>query len=424
MPSDGALSRCPVRGLMRALSVREGASAPHRAYAKLRDAGRVHAIPYFGAAFAHYKDVRDILFDRALTVSSASAKPGSARARVAQNLPPDLQALPAPLFFQDGEAHKRLRKHLAAHFNLQAVKARRPAIEQAASDLLDTLQHEAEFDLIARYAAPLPLYVIGDILGVPHDHRAAFRRQSEAIVNELHPLASADQRAEAVSSHRDLVVFFRSQIAERRFVARGDLISALVDAERRGELSEDEIVSLCVNLLVAGHITTSDLISTLAHLLLSHPDQLERLRAEPQFWGSAIHEALRCEPPTPLLARVECKDAARHGHSFEVGDNLNLFIAAANRDPDVFDDPDRFDVRRANNVHLSFGGGDHFCLGAQLACAEAEIAVRRLFERIPKLQLGASAWRKNVNFRGLETLSVRNRAHASFGTQRQGEFAH
>ena len=207
------------------------------------------------------------------------------------------------------------------------------------------------------------------------------------------------------------MALFRDMVRDRRASPRRDVASHLAGGLDRGCLSEDECVSLLVNLLVAGHITTADLISSMSLILLRNPAQLEHLLRNPHLWPRAVEEALRLEPPTPMLARVHGCPFHAHGRQFEEGDTINVFIASANRDPQVFREPDRFDLARRECRHMSFGGGAHFCLGAPLARAEAAIAVRLLFERMPHMSLAEEAleWRSNPNFRGLVRLSVANR---------------
>lgn len=405
------MSKCQVRHLMRQLSTRAGLDNPHPTYGELRAAAPMHDAPHFGPVLTRYLDVRSVLFDRELKVSSAAAQPRSARANIAARLPHDLAALPAPLFLQDDPSHKRLRKLIVPSFSHSAILAQRPFIEATAQALIDKIEDQHSADIIASLAVPLPTAVIARILGVPHSAMHEFRTWSEDIVHELHALAPAEELTRAIAAHRALVGFFRAELALRLKRPRNDLISRLALAMRDDKaLSEDEIVSLCVNVLVAGHITTCDLIGILTYLLLTHREERQKLDADPALWPQAVEEALRFDPPTPMLARVHARPGERYGKQFEPGDSINVFIASANRDPSLFEHADRFDVSREDNPHLSFGGGVHYCLGAQLARAEAEIAVRTLFERLPRLALAeaGATWRHTPNFRGLARLGVIN----------------
>jgi cytochrome P450 len=399
--------RCPVRRALRDLSSPAGRADPHPIFARLREAGPLHEVPRFGAALTRYDDVRDVLFDRALLVASEAAAPGSARGEISRRLPPDIASLPAPLFFQDGQSHKRLRKLVAPAFSQGAVNALRPRILSHARGLIDALRHRSEFDLVTELATPLPLLVIADVLGLAAHTLSDMRAWSEAVLYELHPFASAARREAAITAHRAMAAFFRHELAQRTDPS-SDLVSTLARAIENNSVNEDEAVSLCIDLVVAGHLTTADLIGNTIALLLAHPEQLARLRREPHLWPNAVDEALRLEPPMPLLARVAPCPGARHGRTFARGDNINVFIASANRDPRVYANPDRFDVAREGRPHLSFGGGAHFCLGASLARAECEIAARILFERMPALACDRAAdeWRDHPNFRGMRQLMV------------------
>jgi len=397
---------------MRRLSTRAGLDDPHPIYAELREAGSIHDVPHFGPALTRFSDVHAVLFDRTLKVGSQAAKPGTARANIAAHLPGDLAALPAPLFLQDDPSHKRLRKLVVSSFSLGAVLPLRPFIEKTAAALLCDIGDSGgnkTVDLVANYAAPLPMQVIAHILGVPQTAMSEFRVWSEDIVHELHALASPGERDRAIAAHRALVDFFRAELKERLERPREDFISRLGEAMKTEKtLNEDELVSLCINLLVAGHITTSDLIGILTHLLLTHPEQRSLLERDGALWPQAVDEALRYDPPTPMLARVEACRVRRHDRDLEAGDSVNVFIAAANRDPRRFERAETFDISRDDNPHLSFGGGLHYCLGAQLARTEAEIACRLLFTRFPRIALATdgASWRHTPNFRGLSRLSV------------------
>ncbi len=404
------MSKCPVQALMRRLLGPEAFTNPHPLYAGLREAGALHDAPPFGATLTRFSDVRDLLFDRSLKVSSEAAMPGSAHALIKELLPDDLAALPAPLFLQDDPAHKRLRKLVAPAFSQKSIDALETQISALADELIDAMPMQGAVEIVDGFAAPLPARIICQILGVEASEATHFRAWSEAVINELHPLATAPQREAAIAAHRELVAYFRHDLTRRQHAPGNGLIGELARAAfERGDLVEDEAISLCVNLLVAGHYTTTDLISNLVHLLLENPQERAKLDANPQLWPAAVEEALRFEPPTPLLARICPVSGQRFGRDFEQGEAINVFIAAANRDPRAYDEPDCFNVTRPHRPHLSFGGGAHYCLGAPLARAEARIAVARLFERAPYMELATSpiVWRRSRSFRGLSRLHVR-----------------
>jgi cytochrome P450 len=404
------VSGCAVRSLLRRLMGEEGIDNPHPIYAGLRETAALIDVPHFGPTLTRYEEVRNTLFDRTFCVSSAAAKPGSPHAQIAELLPPDLAALPPALFLQDEPDHKRLRKLIAHAFSQRRIDDLKPRIEAIAEALIDAMPEDGEFDVVEHLAVPLPAQVISAILGVAAGDAVRFRAWSEAVINELHPLASAEQRDAAIGAHRALVAYFRKELNLRRLSPGLGLLGDLaISCFEDKELSEDEALSLCINLVVAGHYTTTDLISNLVHLLLTHPDEKAKLDADASLWPHAIEEALRFEPPTPLLARICPHTGVRAGRAFDKGDAINVFIASANRDPRVYVEPDRFNVTRDERAHLSFGGGAHFCIGAPLARAEAEIAVQRLFERYPMLSIADDniVWRRSRSFRGLDRLLLR-----------------
>lgn len=400
---------CPMRQLMRLLSSRSGVDDPYPAFNAIREAGPSHGTPFFGHVLTRFEDVEEVLFDRTLQVSAKAAAPGSARAALHANLPDDLAALPPPLFLMDEPDHKRIRRALAPAFSQRAIDRLKPQIAAITDELLDSISAQAECDLVDAFAAPLPARVIAMILGISGDRMHEFRRHSEDIIHELNALATPSERERSANAHRALVAFFCEEIDQRRRSPGDDLISTLLaHCDTEGGLTPTEINAACVNLLVAGHFTTTDLISSLTWLLLSNPGAVAMLQAEPNLWDSAISEALRLEPPTPLLARVCPKTRPFTGGSAQPGETINLFVASANRDPRKFTAPDAFDILRPPNEHLSFGGGAHFCLGAPLAREEARIGVERLFHRFPNLALikGGAHWRSTPNFRGLERLDA------------------
>jgi hypothetical protein len=404
------MTGCPINTLLRRLMGPEGIDNPHPIYASLREAAPSIEVPHFGQTITRYTDVRDALFDRELCVSSAAAKPGSPHAQIAERLPDDLAALPPALFLQDEPDHKRLRKLIAHAFSQRRIDALAPRIGAIAEDLIARLPENGVADIVEQLAVPLPAKVICEILGVEKDDAGQFRTWSEAVINELHPLATAQQRDGAIAAHRALAAYFARELEARRHApGRGLLGDLAVSCFEDKELSELEAISLCINLVVAGHYTTTDLISNLVHLTLLHPEERQKLTQDPALWDMAIEEALRFEPPTPLLARICPRDQHRFAHQFDKGEAINVFIASANRDPRAFTDPDRFNVTRDERAHLSFGGGAHYCIGAPLARAEAKIAVRMLFAERPHLELvqrEATAWRRSRSFRGLERLLV------------------
>jgi hypothetical protein len=259
-------------------------------------------------------------------------------------------------------------------------------------------------------AIPLPMIVIAEVLGVPLSDRGRFKAWSTDVANSLGgPFQAPDVLDRARQSSNEIADYFREQIAERRQAPRDDLLSALCAAEEQGDLlSEDELIATCILLLVAGNETTTNLIGNGLLALLRHPDQLELLRDDPSLVEGAVEELLRYDGPVQATGRFVLEDVEVNGHPVSSGQQVVTIIGAANRDPEVFTDPERLDITRRDNHHLAFGHGIHYCLGAPLARLEGQVALLALVQRFPHLRLAAERpeWRDNLILRGLASLPV------------------
>jgi cytochrome P450 len=307
----------------------------------------------------------------------------------------------------DGADHARLRRLVGAAFTRRRIENLAPRIQRIADDLLDAVESSDEFDLMPAYAVPLPLTVICELLGVPQDAWANFRAWTNVVIGG----AFADP-VEFAAAVADSVAYLRELLDQRRRHPTDDLLSALVASHDDGDrLTEDELTSMVWILVAAGHETTVNLITSGVHALLTHPDQLARLRAHPELIDSAVEELLRFESPLqigiPLLATEPLEIG---GIRVEAGEVVLAGLLAANRDAAHTDEPDTLDIGRAHNQHLAFGHGAHHCLGAPLARLEARIALRTLLTRFPDLRLARDAdelsWRENVLIHGLAGLPV------------------
>jgi len=291
------------------------------------------------------------------------------------------------------------------------VEAFRPRIRAIASELLDAVESRVSFDLIAEYAAPLPTIVIAEMLGVDPADQAQFKRWSDALAHTFNPQRTPEQDAELSAAAAGLIGYFQNAIEARRRQRGSDLVSALVAAEEDGDrLSEREIISTCNLLLVAGNVTTTDLIGNAVLALLRNPDQLALLRRQPELVRNAVEEALRYDPPVAQTSRLALEPMMIGSAEVRQGDSLNASLLAAGRDPAVHADPHRFDITRADTSHFAFGGGAHFCLGAPLARAEAQIALALLLERFAALGLDEAhpvEHKRAPVFNGLAALWVR-----------------
>jgi len=317
---------------------------------------------------------------------------------------------PAPVMLRiDPPDHTRLRSLVSKAFTPRAVERLAGRVEEITASLLDGLEGRAEFDVIRELAVPLPVTIIAEMLGIPPADRAIFKRWSDVLVGFLDP-----QAAPAPAVMRATVDEFFEYVgrvaAERRARPRDDLLTALVQAEEAGErLSERELHGTVALLLAAGNETTTNLIGNGLLALLRHPRELDRLREEPAIAESAVEELLRYDSPVQLTGRVATEDLGFRGRRMRTGQNVILVLGAANHDPDVFAAPDRLDLGRADNRHLSFSYGQHFCLGAQLARLEGRITLRALLTRFPDIRLATDrlVWGRFLFLRGLKALPVR-----------------
>ena len=375
---------------------------PYPYYRLMRERDPVHRNNTVRAWFlTRHADVDDLLRDDRFssdgTRSERYVPPPPGRGRPGRSMlvvdPPD---------------HTRLRNLVSKAFTPRMVERLRPRIESITAELVGGLAGQPTADLIARFAYPLPVIVIAEMLGVPARDRAQFQEWSAVVVRGLDPFLDRATQ-DAVFDARDaLIGYLRGIIDERRREPADDLITAMIAARDKGDfLSEGELVAMCNLLLIAGHETTVNLIGGGTLALLRNRDQLERLRREPALARTAVEELLRYSPPVQWTGRVATVQMELGGRRIAPHQSVVGILAAANRDPEVFEDPDRLDIGRDPNPHLAFGRGIHFCLGAPLAKLEAQIALPMLLERFPDLRLaGEPEPRPTWNLRGLARLPV------------------
>ncbi len=316
-----------------------------------------------------------------------------------------------PFLFRDPPDHTRLRGLVAKAFTPKVVESLRVRTQQVVDELLDAAFEADRVDLLEAFAYPLPVRVICDLLGVPVADQDRFKVWSNALAKGLDPdfLLTEETIAERAEAVLQFSQYFFELLAERRRHPGEDLLSRLVRAEDEGAvLTEGELLATCILLLVAGHETTVNLIAGGVLALLRHPDQLERFGSDPSVTRTGVDEMLRYVSPVQLTGRSFTEDCVFGGVEFARGDFAMLLLASANRDPDQFEDPERFDVTRAPNNHLGFGFGIHHCLGAPLARMEAQVAVGTLVRRAPRLALTVDdvVYKHNVVLRGMEELPV------------------
>jgi cytochrome P450 len=377
---------------------------PHPYFRRLREKDPFHrSRPADGWILTRYADVAEVLGDRTFSSDERNLRRWSRmRARhLRAGISDPYEEQRASMLRLDPPDHTRLRNLVSKAFTPRAVDRMRPVVEKYVEELLGRLEGRRELELIGDFAAPLPVSVIAEMLGVPVADRERFRHWSDEAVRTLGDNTLDDQRR-ALAAMDELGDYLETIAEDRRREPREDLISALVRAEESGDrLSRVELFATCVLLLVAGNETTTKLIGNSVIALLRSPDQLELLRREPERIPVALEELLRYDGPVQLTSRMVTEDRELRGHRLRRGQQLVLVLAAANRDPEQFADPDRLDVTRPDVRHLAFGHGLHFCLGAQLARLEGALALEALLTRFPVLRLaGPIQWGDNTVLRG------------------------
>ncbi|AHH99823.1 cytochrome P450 [Kutzneria viridogrisea] len=375
---------------------------PHPVHARLREAGPAHLVTTPDGKPAWIvtgeADVRRLLADPRLSVNKRHGNQGYA----GFSLPP---ALDANLLNIDAEDHSRLRRLVAKVFTARRVEDMRARVQQIADELVDRLDGP-EVDLAVAYADPLPLTVVGDLLGVPEADRRPFSAWTTAMLSPAYPAQVAES---VVNIHRFLV----DLVAARRAEPGTDLLSALITARDEDDrLSEDELVSLAFLLLFAGAENSAHLISTGVLELLRRPALLAELRAGQVELPAVVEELLRLEHANQFAIRRFPLEDLRIGEvTIPAGDTVLLDLASANRDPNRFERPEELDPARADKAHLAFGHGPHFCLGAALARMEGQIGIGTLLRRLPDLALAVPVaelrWRPSFRSHSLAALPVR-----------------
>jgi cytochrome P450 len=288
----------------------------------------------------------------------------------------------ASILQSDPPEHTRLRSIISRAFTPRAVRACEPLIEAYAHERIDAMLESGTPDLVDEYAIPIPVVVIAELLGVPREDRATFRRWSDDIVGAI--AGQVDPR----ESQKELFAYFSGFVEERRRAPRDDVISKLLKPNAKGEtLTDPEVVSFCMSLLVAGNETTTGLLGNLFLELSRRPGDWQRLRRDPSLVPFAVEESLRYDGPNQGLFRHTTRELELHGQTVPEGRKLLVLFGAAGRDPRHFEDPEGFDIARSPNRHLAFGAGIHHCLGANLGRLEAQVALRVALERIGSLGL-------------------------------------
>ncbi|HEX5753495.1 MAG TPA: cytochrome P450 [Archangium sp.] len=394
---------------------------PYPFYASLREAGPVQFVPSLMRGcyvLTHHEDIATVLKNPAL-FSSKLMGPGAM-------MPKELGEDVLRHFMSENNLltsapplHTRLRNLVSRAFTMRRVAELEPRIRELSGEMLDAMLAREEFELIRELAAPLPVVVIAEMLGVEPERRLDFKRWSDDVLLTISPQRAPGELTRLRDSLLEFHAYLEAVVEQRRREPRNDLISALIEASEAegGFLSTLDIMAFTRLLLVAGNETTTNLIGNGMVALLRHPSEWERLAADGSLIPNAVEEMLRYDSPAQSLVRVVTEDTELAGQAIPKGSRVLLLLAAANRDPRRFPEPDRFDVtREAAQGHISFGHGIHFCLGAPLARLEAKVVFEELFRRVRRVsfapgQEGTIPWNQAFLIRGPKSLRLKAERH-------------
>jgi len=382
---------------------------PYPLYRRLREEAPVHWDPYLHTwVVTRYQDVVTVLHHFS---ADRTPTPEQLAAIGMDELRPIAQMMTKQMLFMDAPAHTRLRSLASMAFTPARVEALRNHIREILERLLTPLLERGQMDVINDLAAPLPAIVTAELLGVPTSDSDQLKAWSadfaEVLGNFQH---NPDRAARTLKCVAEMTEYFRDALQEQRAHPREGLINSFITAEIDGDrLTDEEIIANCIVTMVGGQETTTNLIGNGVLTLMRNPDQLERLRNDPTLVPSAVEEMLRYESPSQQTARICPADTEMGGKLIRKGQAVIAIMAAGNRDPERFPDPDQFDINRSDNRHLAFGWASHFCFGAALARIEAQLTFEALVRRTSNLSPLTDApivWRENLGLRGMVALPI------------------
>jgi len=389
---------------------------PHALLDRLRGECPVHRDAGAGTfIMTRYADVRGVLSDTTMWRDPSRAEPEAYMAHAIKNQQVEGAAPPREgddkgILLLDDPDHGRIRRPLAQALYKRVAKSK-PLVQTVVDEALADIGDAPRFDVMARFALRVPIDVIARILGVDQTRLAEFRAWSEGIIQFFNPFRTPEETERLIWASESLRGYMNDMMAERRARPADDLVTDMVQLQAQGApLNDGEISVNLQSLLVGGNLTTTDLIGNGVLLFLKHPRELAKLKADPALINSAVEEILRYESPIDITARVASRDIELSGCPIKQTQSLFASLRGANRDPEAFPDPHRFDIARHDAPHVAFGGGAHLCIGAPLARLEAQVALLSLFERYPDLKLAdpdfKPQWRTMPFFRGLKDLPV------------------
>lgn len=381
---------------------------PYPLYHKLRSEDPVHWDRFLHTwVVTRYPDVLNVLHSFS---ADRTPTPEQLTAMGLSGLNPIAKVMVKQMLFMDAPAHTRLRGLASAAFTPRRVEVLREHIQEIADNLLDRVDARGHMDVIADFAAPMPAIVTAEMLGVPTEDHADLKKWStdfaEMLGNFQH---NPDRIPRVLESTNNLTDYFQAAIDKMRDHPREGLIHSFMTAEVDGDrLTDEEIVANCIVTMVGGQETTTNLIGNGLLTLMRNPQQLAQLRDTPSLIPSAVEELLRYESPSQHTGRIAREDVQIGDRQIRKGQAVMAIMAAANRDPDRFPDPDHLILDRSDNKHLAFGWSSHFCFGAPLARMEGQIAFETILRRLPNLELVPEplTWRNNSGLRGLMALPV------------------
>ncbi len=386
---------------------------PYPILDRLRREAPVHWSPPLRAwVVTRYDDVHAVLHDKRLSADTVTPFYKSQTSDMQTNIASLMRYLGNWLVFKDPPDHTRIRNLTARVFTSRALAPVRANVEHITSGLLGAMQPDTEVDLVEAFSNPLPAFVIMDMLGVPRERLPEMKHWSDEIklfIGSARSVPNKYDRARA--GVEAMAAAFREVIEDHRRHPRDDILSLLVDAhdDADGRLNDDELIATCILFLFAGHETTTNLITMASLHMMNRPTERARflaLETEAEI-EAATEEFLRFDGPTPSMVRIAMQDHQLGDHAIKAGERIYAMIAAANRDPDIFDDADELQIARSAKRHYAFGYGTHFCLGAPLARLEAAIAIPALHRHFPHMRLAAEPiWADGMTLRGPLQLRV------------------